>query len=202
MLNAQRPGRCDVVIPAVRHVHPVTPIDVRDPLEPEEVPRRRLVPAHTLGGQHQIERGPEPLMGHCEQVFIAVRENGEVPTLDAKLRQHRLDIVEHRHRRPGLGQRPRRLGGHRHATLLRGARERGDEHLLVRTVRLQPLDDGLVRVVGAQHIVSPVAGERTNGAGKACLPIHESPETVERNPPHARRHNNLLKNKKAITPGG
>ena len=46
------------------------------------------------------------------------------------------------------------------------------------------------------------AEERTNSAGEPCLPVHECPETVERDPPHTRRHNNLLKSKRAITPVG
>ena len=54
--HTERARRCDVVIPAVGHVHPVRPDDTRQHLEPPEVPTLRLVSPHTLSGEHQIER--------------------------------------------------------------------------------------------------------------------------------------------------
>jgi hypothetical protein len=52
-----------------------------------------------------------------------------------------------------------------------------------------------IAVFVALFVGSAHAEQRTNGLDEACMPIYESPKTLKRDPPHARRHNNLLKTK-------
>ena len=56
--------------------------------------RARLVGGHVLRGDHRVERGWEAPLGEGDDVAVAVREQGELPTFLAELTQRGPHVAE------------------------------------------------------------------------------------------------------------